>query len=99
MSFENSNPRHYEVFTIREYIADRQQRSQWTKVGVAFENKDGSFNIRLHALPVTNLKSGLAELHMRLPRPREEQADGETASGQAGGFDYQPYSGNDESLM
>lgn len=99
MSFENSTPRHYEVFTIREYIQDRQQKSQWTRVGVAFENKDGSYNIRLHALPVTNPKSGFAELHMRLPRTKEEQNEGDSAHGQAGGFDYQPYSGNDESLM
>ncbi|HSN91357.1 MAG TPA: hypothetical protein VLS93_09020 [Anaeromyxobacteraceae bacterium] len=28
------------------------QRSRWTKVGVAFENRDGSITLRLHAFPI-----------------------------------------------
>lgn len=68
----HSEARRFEVFTIRDYMQDRQQKSQWTRVGVAFENQDGSWNLRLHALPLTNPKTGLADLHMRLPRPKEE---------------------------
>ena len=65
--------RRFDVFTIREYTQDKQIKTQWTRVGVAFENSDGSWNLRLHALPLANPKTGLAELHMREPRPKEEQ--------------------------
>lgn len=66
---ETPEKRHMEVYSIREYTQDKQLKNHWTRLGVAFENKDGSWNLRLHALPVTNPKSGLAELHMREPRP------------------------------
>lgn len=68
----NSEARRFEVFTIRDYMQDRQQKSQWTKVGVAFENNDGSWNLRLHALPLTDPKTGLAHLHMRPPQPKND---------------------------
>jgi hypothetical protein len=32
---------------------ERTFRAFWTKVGVAFENKDGSWDLRLAAIPVT----------------------------------------------
>jgi hypothetical protein len=41
------------VYSIREYTVDRQVRSEWTKVGVAFPHKSGTgFNIDLHAVPL-----------------------------------------------
>jgi hypothetical protein len=43
-----------------------EKKSFWTKVGVAFENKDGSYSINLSALPVNG------RLQMRDPKPREE---------------------------
>lgn len=61
-----------EVFTTSEYVQDKQVKTAWIKVGVAFPNQDGSFNIKLRALPITDPKTGTANLHMRLPRPKED---------------------------
>lgn len=36
------------VFTVCE----RNERTWWTKIGVAFVNKDGSLTVRLDAVPV-----------------------------------------------
>jgi hypothetical protein len=48
-------------------VEDRKNaRSVWTRVGVAFENADGSWNIRLSAVPV-----GGGRLNVRDPLPRE----------------------------
>jgi hypothetical protein len=57
-------PRPYkEVWLVEDR---RDGRSIWTRVGVAFENTDGSWNIRLSALPV-----GSGRLNMRNPMERE----------------------------
>lgn len=48
-------------------VEDRKEgKSIWTRVGVAFENADGSWNIRLSALPV-----GSGRLNMRDPLERD----------------------------
>ncbi len=83
--------RRFDVFTIRDYMQDRQQKSQWTRIGVAFENQDGSWNLRLHALPLTNPKTGLADLHMRRPRPKEEQEDNAHENMASGNFQPQTF--------
>lgn len=62
-----------DVYNIREYEKDGKKDGFWLKVGVAFENKDGSFNLILQALPVDG------KLHMREPSentdfPSEENA-------------------------
>lgn len=43
--------------------AGREARSRWTKVGVAFENRDGSYTLELAAIPVSG------RLQMRDPAP------------------------------
>lgn len=75
MSGVNEKAKYYDVFTISEFVQDRQVKTAWTKVGIAFVNQDGSFNIRLRALPITDLKTGTANLHMRLPRLKEDYAN------------------------
>ena len=62
---------HYEVFSISEYVRDGEHKSVWLRVGAAFINKDGSFNLRLRAMPLTDPKTGTANLHMRLRVPRQ----------------------------
>lgn len=47
-----------------------QEREQWTQIRVAFQNSDNSINVILHYLP-TNLDQ--TRIHIRAPRPREEQ--------------------------
>lgn len=55
--------RYKEVWLVEDR---REGKSIWTRVGVAFENTDGSWNIRLSALPV-----GSGRLNMRDPVERE----------------------------
>ena len=91
MSNEESNPRRFDVFTIREYEYQKKIKSQWSKLGVAFENSDGSWNLRLHALPLPDPKTGLAHLHMRPPRPKEELEDNDHESAASGNFQPQTF--------
>lgn len=51
------------VITKRE--VGGEEKSFWNRIGVAFRNKDGSYNIRLDALPVSG------ELHIREPKEDE----------------------------
>ena len=34
-------------------ITERGERSYWTRIGVAYTNRDGSLNIKLDAIPVS----------------------------------------------
>ena len=43
---------HLNVFTVEEYEAPTgKSGTSWTKIGVAFPNKDGSWNLRFDYLP------------------------------------------------
>lgn len=42
-----------DVFAVYESKTDGRDRSRWVRVGVAFENKDGSVNVLLDALPLS----------------------------------------------
>jgi hypothetical protein len=58
------------LFMVEDFTAsDGENRSVWTKVGVAFENRDGSFSLELGAFPVSG------RLQMRDPRPPREEGD------------------------
>ncbi len=51
-------------------VEDRREgKAFWTRVGTAFENRDGSWNVRLSAVPVGN-----GNLNIRDPRPAEQVA-------------------------
>ena len=39
MSNEETSPRRFDVFTIREYEHQKQIKSEWIRIGVAFETK------------------------------------------------------------
>ena len=41
-----------DVYTVQEGKGKEKDKSIWTKVGSAFDNKDGSVNVYLDALPV-----------------------------------------------
>lgn len=43
-----------------------KNRSFWTKIGVAFENRDGSWSLELAAIPVSG------RVQMRDPKVRED---------------------------
>lgn len=78
-----SDTKYFEVYTIRK-IQGKEQKSRWTRIGTGFENKDGSFNLRLDALPVTNPETGTADLHMRLPKAKDESSEHDSMSWDTG---------------
>ena len=49
-------------------ISERNSKSYWNRIGVAFVNGDGSVNVKLDAVPVSG------ELQIRDYVPREESA-------------------------
>jgi len=53
------------------YMIQKGEKTNfWTKIGVAFVNKDGSLNVKLNAIPVDG------QIHVRDPKPG---SDGKTA--------------------
>lgn len=58
------------LWMVEDAGADRsgKNRSFWTKVGVAFENRDGSWSLELSAVPVNG------RLQMRDPKARDDFA-------------------------
>ncbi len=50
-------------------ITERGERSFWTRVGVAYTNRDGSTNIQLDALPVSG------RLQVRSDEDRAERTE------------------------
>jgi hypothetical protein len=60
--------KHLWMVEDRPASADREAKSFWTKVGVAFENRDGSWALELAAVPVHG------RLQMRDPAPKDESA-------------------------
>ncbi len=51
-----------------------RNRSFWTKIGVAFQNRDGSWSLELSAIPVNG------RLQMRDPKPKEPRQPAEVAA-------------------
>ena len=61
---------------IAYVVTQRGTNKYWTRIGVAFVNRDGSFNVKLDAVPVTG------EIHVRdyVPREARRNALGSSAS-------------------
>lgn len=60
----------FDAYSVREYEANGEKKSDWTKVGVAFPHSDGKgHNVVLHALPVDG------KLVLRLHEPKEDSAE------------------------
>ena len=65
-----------EAFTVRK--DDNGGKGFWVRVGVAFPNKLGGWNVKLDALPVNG------ELVLMPPKPKDDMRDGgPRGSGQA----------------
>ena len=55
-------------------VEDRREgKSMWTRVGTAFENSDGSWNIRLSALPVAGGRLNMRDPLVRTDDEREHR--------------------------
>jgi len=77
-SFDAAKMDRLTVFAITE--REGVDRAFWTKVGAAFKNRDGSYNILLDALPTHG------KLHMRFEDPqraRPTRPPAHAARGQA----------------
>ena len=58
--------RRFDVFVVEDYTREGEDKTNWIRIGVAFENKDGKgFNVQLSALPISG------KLVLRLHEPRE----------------------------
>ena len=55
-------------------VTERNSRSFWTRIGVAFTNNDGSLNVKLDSVPVNG------ELQIREYVPKEDSAPLRSAS-------------------
>ena len=62
---------HFSVFTTRNYVENKQIKTHWHRLGTAFKNADGSINLLLWSLPLTDPKTGLARLQLRQTQPKE----------------------------
>jgi hypothetical protein len=60
-------------------ISQRNGKSYWNRIGVAFVNNDGSLNVRLEAVPVSG------EMQIRDYVPRDEFAGSAARAGSANG--------------
>ena len=59
-------------------VTERNGRSFWNRIGIAFINKDGSINVKLEAMPVTG------QLQLRDWEPRDD-AGGTRGGASSGG--------------
>lgn len=56
----------FDVFNVRNYEDEGgAEKGYWTKIGAAWENKDGSINVELSALPLDG------KLNIRKPKEKE----------------------------
>jgi hypothetical protein len=57
------------LVAVVQYGSEGDKKSRWTNIGVAFENRDGSWNLRFDYLP-TNMAD--TTIQMRPFEPRSE---------------------------
>lgn len=50
-------------------VVSRKDKNYWTKIGVAFENSDGSYNLRFDFFPVNCTE---VTVQLREPQPRKD---------------------------
>ena len=59
----------FDAYSVREYEANGEKRSDWTRIGVAFAHADGKgFNVLLQAVPLDG------KMVLRLHEPKEGDA-------------------------
>lgn len=60
----------FDAYSVREYEANGEKKSDWTKVGVAFSHADGKgFNVLLQAVPLDG------KMVLRLHEAKEGSAE------------------------
>jgi len=64
-------------------VTERAGKSYWTRIGVAYVNKDGSWNLKLDAIPVAG-----GTIQLREWEPRDEQQAHAPSSSHLGQDDF-----------
>jgi hypothetical protein len=75
----NTNSRMWQVVGAVERTStdadnNKTTKSWWTRIGVAYENKDGSWNLKLDYVP-TRLDKTTIQLRPFSPKEEEEAAE------------------------
>jgi hypothetical protein len=66
----NPSASRFDAFSVREYEANGEKKSDWTRIGVAFSHADGKgFNVLLQAVPLDG------KMVLRLHEPKEDGAE------------------------
>lgn len=65
----NMSAKRFDLFSVKEAPKDSGKKNFWTKLGVAFENKDGSFSLHLDGLPIDG------KLQMRVATEKESKGE------------------------
>jgi len=60
-----------EIWSIKDFEVKGEKKSDWKKIGVAFENKDGSLNLMFNLFPT----DPSMRIQVRDKREREEKHD------------------------
>ena len=62
---QTTSTRRFDVYVVEDYTQGGEEKANWIRVGVAFENKDGKgFNVQLSTLPING------KLVMRVHEPK-----------------------------
>ena len=59
------------VGAVEYTTSDGETKARWTQIGVAFENRDGSWNLRFDYLP-TNMADTTIQMRPFDPRSEEQ---------------------------
>jgi len=67
----NTEQKIMQLVGAKETVIAGETRTWWTKIGVAFENKDGSFTLRFDYVP-TNLADTTIQMRERKPKQADQ---------------------------
>lgn len=68
----NTNAKMMQLVAVTERGEGDQKRGFWTKIGVAFENRDGSWNLRFDYLPT---RPDVTTIQMRPFNPKDDKPE------------------------
>ena len=57
-------------------IQGEGDKASWTRIGVAFQNQDGSINVLVNYLPVNLARLGVLTLNIRKPNGKKQGKGG-----------------------
>ena len=67
----NSKNKMMKLVAVVQYGEGDNKKSRWTNIGVAFENRDGSWNLRFDYVP-TNMTDTTIQMRAFAPRTEEQ---------------------------